>query len=132
MELAERVRGVWPLLLAAALVLVVGAFFLRRAGILAESVTLMAAATLRGDEQMDEGAPGRSVRLVTLLPKDGIAAIFDPDFVSAAEAGSQLDDEDLVIGVSMGGEHRAYGVAHLLPTDRVLRAAHGGAVSASL
>ena len=110
MELAERVRGVWPWLLAAALVLVVGVFFARRLGIISESVTLTAAATLQGDELMGEG---RSVRLVTLLPKDAIPAIFDPDFVSAAEAGAQLDDEDLVIGVSIGGEHRAYGVAHL-------------------
>ena len=110
MELAERVRGVWPWLLAAALVLVVGVFFARRLGIISESVTLTAATTLQGDELMGEG---RSVRLVTLLPKDAIPAIFDPDFVSAAEAGAQLDDEDLVIGVSIGGEHRAYGVAHL-------------------
>ena len=110
MELAERVRGVWPVLLAAALVLVVGMFFMRRLGIIAESVTLTVPATLQGDDRMDEG---RSVRLVTLLPKDGIPAIFDPDFVSAAEAGAQLDDEDLVIGVSIEGEHRAYGVAKL-------------------
>ena len=110
MELAERVRGVWPWLLAAALVLVVGVFFARRLGIISESVTRTAATTLQGDELMGEG---RSVRLVTLLPKDAIPAIFDPDFVSAAEAGAQLDDEDLVIGVSIGGEHRAYGVAHL-------------------
>ena len=110
MELAERVRGVWPVLLAAALVLVVGMFFMRRVGIIAESVTLTLPATFRGDDLMDEG---RAVKLVTLLPKDGIPAIFDPDFVSAAEAGAQLDDEDLVIGVSIEGEHRAYGVAHL-------------------
>lgn len=110
MELAERLRGVWPLLLGAALVLVVGTFFLRRVGIIAESVTLTVPATFREETAVDEG---RSVRLVTLLPKDGIPAIFDPDFVTAADANAQLDDEDLVIGVSVNGEDRAYGVAHL-------------------
>jgi hypothetical protein len=109
-ELAERLRGVWPLLLAAALVLVVGVFFMRRLGIISESVTLTVPATFREGATVDEG---RSVQLVTLLPKDGIPAIFDPDFVTAAEAGAQLDDEDLVIGVSINGEDRAYGVAKL-------------------
>ncbi len=56
---------------------------------------------------------GRSVDIVTLLPKDGIPAIFDPRFVSAEEADSQLDPDDLVIGVSLNGEHKAYGVANL-------------------
>ena len=126
MELAERLRGVWPLLLAAALVLVVGVFFARRLGIIGESVTLTVGATLREDEAAGEG---RSVKLVTLLPKDAIPAIFDPYFVTAAEAGAQLDDEDLVIGVSIGGEHRAYGVAHLSSHEMVNDTLGGRAIA---
>ena len=109
-ELTERVRSVWSLLLGTALILVVGVFFLRRLGVITETIALDVPATFAAD---DLAGGGRNVKLVTLLPKDGIAAIFDPKFVTAAEADAQLDYEDLVIGVSLNGEHKAYGVAHL-------------------
>ncbi len=51
--------------------------------------------------------------IVTLLPPDAIPAIDDPAIVSAAVADEQLRANDLVIGVSVGGEHRAYGAAFL-------------------
>ena len=110
MDLLERVRTTWPWLLALSMVLVLGVFFLRRAGLISESVTLTAPATLRPGDTAGEG---RTVQLVTLLPKDAIPAIFNPEFVNAEAADEQLDDADLVIGVSLGGEHKAYGVAHL-------------------
>ena len=40
-------------------------------------------------------------------PKDGIPALFDPSFVSPAEAGS-LRDKDLILGVSLAGVSKAY------------------------
>ena len=40
-------------------------------------------------------------------PKDGIPALLQPEFVTARQAGF-LDDDDLVIGVALGGEARAY------------------------
>ena len=51
--------------------------------------------------------------LVSVAPYDAIQAIFDPQFVSAAEAEEQLLPRDLVLGVSVGDDHRAYGVAFL-------------------
>lgn len=51
--------------------------------------------------------------LVSVAPYDAIPAIFDPTFVSAAEADEQLLPRDLVLGVSVAGDHRAYGVAFL-------------------
>lgn len=53
------------------------------------------------------------LEIVTLLPPDAIPAIDDPAIVSAAAADEQLRANDLVIGVSLGGEHRAYGAAFL-------------------
>ena len=60
-----------------------------------------------------EGAVSRDLRIITLLPKDGIPAIFDPSFVTADQANTWLNPLDQVIGVSVNGEHRAYGTAFL-------------------
>lgn len=63
----------------------------------------------------ETGEPeSRELEMVTLLPRDAIPAIFDPSFVSAAEADERFfDADDIVIGVEIGGDARAYGVAHL-------------------
>ena len=57
--------------------------------------------------------PEPELEIVTVLPPDAIPAIDDPAIVSAAVADEQLRANDLVIGVSIGGEHRAYGAAFL-------------------
>ena len=110
MSLMGSVRKVAPLFVIAALMIVLVVVVLRRAGFITETVVLRvgpaAAAVAHGGE-------GRTLELITLLPKDAIAAIFDPEFVTAEEANSQLRDTDLVIGVTVNGEHRAYGVAFL-------------------
>ena len=46
--------------------------------------------------------------LRTLFP-----AIFSPNFYTPKEAEHQYRETDLVIGVSIGDEHRAYHVAYL-------------------
>ena len=51
--------------------------------------------------------------IVTLLPPDAIPAISNPPIISAEVATLQLFPGDLVIGVSINGEHRAYGAAYL-------------------
>ncbi len=56
---------------------------------------------------------GRKYEIMKILPKDAIRAIFDPNFLTHDEAESQYRDTDLVIGVSINGEHRAYNVAYL-------------------
>lgn len=59
-------------------------------------------------------APGDpDLEIVTLLPPDAIPAIDNPRFITAEEADQQLSLPDIVIGVSIGGEHRAYGAAFL-------------------
>lgn len=51
--------------------------------------------------------------IITVLPKDRIPSIDFPFFISADEAVSIMADDELVIGVSIDGDHRAYSVPHL-------------------
>ena len=63
-------------------------------------------------EEPEEGVE-TDLEIVTLLPPDAIPAINNPIFISLEEADRQLRLTDLVIGVSIDGEHRAYGAAFL-------------------
>lgn len=53
------------------------------------------------------------LEIVTLLPRDGIPAIDDPQFLSAEEADSEYAPEELVIGVNYDGDARAYSIPFL-------------------
>jgi hypothetical protein len=46
-----------------------------------------------------------------LLPWDGIAPVYDPEFVRADEA--PLADDELIIGISLGEEAKAYPITVL-------------------
>ena len=53
------------------------------------------------------------LEIVTLLPRDAIPAIDDPQFLSSAEADDFYDPNELVIGVEFEGDARAYSVPFL-------------------
>ncbi len=55
-------------------------------------------------------SPGETLNLeiITILGKDGIPAILDPQFISGAEAAAQMVGSERVLGVSINGDHRAY------------------------
>ncbi|MCE2457182.1 MAG: DUF3179 domain-containing protein [Dehalococcoidia bacterium] len=55
----------------------------------------------------------RELKIVTLLPFDAIPAILDPEFVSAEEASEDLEDHNLVLGLSINDDHRAYSIPAL-------------------
>ena len=65
----------------------------------------------------------RKLELVTLLGFDAIPAILDPEFVTAEEAFDQLRPEELVLGLSINGDARAYSIpmlsAHEIVNDEV-------------
>jgi hypothetical protein len=46
--------------------------------------------------------------IVTLLPFDAIPSIDEPRFYDAEEADQEYEDHELVIGVAVDGEARAY------------------------
>ncbi len=56
---------------------------------------------------------GITLQLVDVLSKDSIPAIDDPVFVKAGEAAPLIGEQDLVIGLSLNGEQRAYPTASL-------------------
>ena len=75
---------------------------------------------LTGVVDMEEG---RALKLVTLLGFDAIPAILDPEFVTAEQAMGQLKPDELVLGLSINGDTRAYSVpllsAHEIVNDEV-------------
>ena len=76
-----------------------------------EASTPRATETAAPADPREPGDP--DLEIVTLLPPDAIPAIDNPRFITAEEADRQLALSDLVIGVSIDGEHRAYGAAFL-------------------
>ena len=47
------------------------------------------------------------------MPFDAIPAILDPNFVTFEDARKQYAERELVLGVSINGDHRAYSVPYL-------------------
>ncbi len=69
---------------------------------------------LWGDDPITSAVDnGNRYEIIKILSRDAIPAIFDPNFITPEEAVNQYRDTDLVIGVSVGDEHRAYHVAYL-------------------
>ena len=52
----------------------------------------------------------RDLEIVTLLPKDAIPAIDNPEFISAEEADELYFPDERVIGVVFDGDARAYSI----------------------
>ena len=63
--------------------------------------------------------------IVTLLPPDAIPAISDPSFVSADEADDQYEHDELVLGVEIDGDARAYSIP-LLSRHEIVNDVVGG------
>ena len=62
-----------------------------------------------------DSAEVRKLEIITLLPKDAIPAITEDRvaFVTGEAADAQMAPADRVIGVSVGGDHRAYSTSQL-------------------
>ena len=70
------------------------------------------------DEEMD-------LEIVTLLGFDAIPAILDPEFVSVDEADDWMDSDELVLGLSINGDSRAYSVP-MLSSHEIVNDTVGG------
>ena len=62
---------------------------------------------------VSEAGEDRELEIVRLLGKDAIPAILEPEFVSISEADLWMSPDEDVLGVSIGGEDRAYPVSML-------------------
>ena len=58
-------------------------------------------------------AEERDLKIVTLLPFDAIPAILEPEFTTAEEADAELEPHNLVLGLSINDDHRAYSIPAL-------------------
>ena len=70
------------------------------------------------DEEID-------LEIVTLLGFDAIPAILDPQFVSVDEADDWMDSDELVLGLSINGDSRAYSVP-MLSSHEIVNDTVGG------
>ncbi len=68
-------------------------------------------------------SPEEEIR--TLLPKDAIPSINDPKFASVKEADKFMSPDEMVIGVNMNGDRRAYSVP-LLSSHEIVNDVVGG------
>lgn len=62
---------------------------------------------------IEAASDGRELRIVTLLPKDAILAISDPHFLEAEDGDAWYDPDELVLGVEINGDARAYSIPFL-------------------
>ena len=61
-----------------------------------------------GSQALGSVEGGLDLRIITILSKDGIPSIDNPQFLDGEEADNQMLETERVIGVSINGDHRAY------------------------
>ena len=54
-----------------------------------------------------------SLKVITVLPFDAIPAILDPSFVTGDDAREQYSSDEMVLGLSIGDDSRAYSIPYL-------------------
>lgn len=83
------------------------------------------AITVTGTNGSTVPATSRDLELVTLLPFDAIRSIEDPILIGRASADELYDAEELVLGIEIDGDARAYSVP-LLSRHEVVNDVVGG------
>jgi len=83
--------------------------------------------TITDSSASGAAAPGgtRDLKMVNILGRDGIPAILDPVFGTRAVAGTHMDPNERVIGVSINGESHAYPL-NLMSRHEVVNDTVGG------
>ena len=94
-----------PWLLGIAVVLIVVIIGAQRFGLFGKAVELPLNSVL-----IPVGEEGRTLEIFTLTARDGISPIDDPQFVTASEAAPEMLRTEIVIGLDVGGETKAYPV----------------------
>ena len=69
------------------------------------------------------------LEIITILPNDTMQAILDPKFVTGENGSKQYEDSELVLGVSINGDHRAYSIPFLSSKEIVNDVVGGVAVA---
>ena len=106
-----RISRSWRVLI------VVGVFFLAACGPTAERNVDEGAIEAPQTGILTEPAGDTPFSFNPLLPFDGIPPIYDPEFVTASEI--RYSDDELVIGVAIRGEAKAYAITILRAREMV-------------
>ena len=77
----------------------------------------------QGSEEGEDTA--QVLTIISLIPKDAIPAILEPEFASPESADSQMTDTELVIGVFINGDARAYPI-NILSRHEIVNDVVGG------
>jgi len=88
-------------------------------------LALLWIAALAGVQAPGTAAADPASEIYTVLPKDAIPSIDDPKFASVREADAFMGPDEMVIGVEVGGEKRAYSVP-LLSSHEIVNDVVGG------
>jgi len=83
--------------------------------------------TVIGSSTLEAGAPIQiqPEDVVTVLPRDAIPAIVQPQFVKGGEPRAQMSKDERVLGLSLNGDHRAYPVL-ILSVHEIVNDVVGG------
>jgi hypothetical protein len=68
---------------------------------------------------------GGNLKLITLLGFDAIPAILDPEFVDVGVADTEMTPDELVLGLSINGESKAYSIP-MLSSHEIVNDVVGG------
>ena len=72
-----------------------------------------ASATATPEPEPVEEDWSSSLKVITVLPFDAIPAILDPSFVTGDDAREQYSSDEMVLGLSIGDDSRAYSIPYL-------------------
>jgi len=86
-----------------------------------EEVTI----TRTGSQGQASSETTLNLQIITILGKDGIPSIDNPQFVTQSEADSQMLSNERVLGVSINGDHRAYSL-NMLSRHEIVNDTVGG------
>ena len=86
-----------------------------------EEVTI----TRTGSQDRASSETALNLQIITILGKDGIPSIDNPQFVTLGEADSQMLSYERVLGVSIDGDHRAYSL-NMLSRHEIVNDTVGG------
>ena len=117
---AGTAAALLPWLLGIGAVLIVAIIGLQRFGLFGQEVDLPLNSVL-----VAAGEEGRTVEVFTLTARDSISPIDDPKFVTAAEAEPEMLPTEVVIGLNIGGETKAYPV-NMLSRHEIVNDEIGG------
>jgi hypothetical protein len=67
----------------------------------------------QGDPDLQPTTDYSELEIITLLPKDAIPAIDDPNYLTVTEAEREYAPDEFIIGIVFNGEARAYSISHL-------------------